>query len=80
MLPGCFWPGADRKEFADVERKIEGIVVAIQNGAYSPALKERLHNLEARKEELTKRLATVPPDIPEFLPDFTKVPPEFHPK
>ena len=64
---------ADRKELTDVEKKIEGIVVAIQDGAYSPALKERLHKLEARKEELTKRLATIPAEIPDIHPNVAGV-------
>ena len=33
---------AERKELADIEKKIDGIVDAIQDGAYSPALKEQL--------------------------------------
>ena len=64
---------ADRKELADVEKKIEGIVVAIQDGAYSPALKERLHKLEARKEELTRLLATVPREIPDIHPNVAGI-------
>ena len=63
----------DCKELAGVEKKIEGIVVAIQDGAYSPALKEKLHELEARKEELTKRLATVPPEILDIHPNVAGV-------
>ena len=57
---------AERKEFVDIEKKIEGIVDAIQDGAYSAVLKERLHKLEARKEELTERLATVPAEVPDI--------------
>ena len=36
-------------------------------------LKERLHKLEARKEELKKRLATVPPEIPDIHPTVAGV-------
>ena len=64
---------AERKELADVEKNIEGIVDAIQDGAYSAVLKERLHKLEARKEELTKRLATVPAEIPDIHPNVAGV-------
>ena len=64
---------AERKELADVNKKIEGIVVAIQDGAYSPALKEQLHKLEARKEELNDRLATVPAKIPDIHPNVAGV-------
>ena len=64
---------AERKELTDVEKNIEGIVDAIQDGAYSAVLKERLHKLEARKEELTKRIATVPPEIPAIHPNVAGV-------
>ena len=60
---------ADRKEPTDIEKKIKGIVDAIQDGANSAVLKERLHKLEARKDEMTKCLATVPPEIPDIHPN-----------
>ena len=56
-----------------MEKKIEGIVDAIQDGAYSAVLKERLHECESRKAELTKRLATVPAKIPDIHPNVAGV-------
>ncbi len=69
----CTSSEAERRELADVEKNIEGIVDAIQDGAYSAVLKERLHKLEARKAELTKRLATVPAEIPDIHPNVAGV-------
>ena len=64
---------AERKELADIEKKVDGIVDAIQDGAYSAVLKERLHKLEARKEELNDRRATVPAKIPDIHPNVAGV-------
>ena len=69
----CASSEAERRELADVEKNIEGIVDAIQDGAYSAVLKERLHKLEARKAELTERLATVPAEIPDIHPNVAGV-------
>ena len=64
---------AERKELADVEKKIDGIVDAIQDGAYSAVLKERLHGLEARKQELNDRLAAAPQELPDIHPNVSGV-------
>jgi hypothetical protein len=45
----------------DAERKITGIVRAIEDGAYNPTLKERLTALEKGKSAPTVRLATAKP-------------------
>ena len=63
----------DRKELAQVEKKIAEIVTAIEDGAYSRALGERLRKLEARQDELTERLSTVPADIPDVNPNIAAV-------
>ena len=64
---------AERKELADVKKKIDGIVDAIQDGAYSAVLKERLHGLEARKAELNDRLAAAPQELPDIHPNVSGV-------
>ena len=64
---------AERKELADVEKKIDGIVDAIQDGAYSAVLKERLHGLEARKQELNDRLAAAPRELPDIHPNVSGI-------
>ncbi len=47
---------------ADVERKIAGIVKAIEDGAYNPSLKERLTALEKEKEAAAVRLTMTRPE------------------
>ncbi len=56
---------AERKELADIEKKIDG--------AYSAVLKERLHKLEVRKAELNDRLATAPLELPDIHPNVSGV-------
>jgi site-specific DNA recombinase len=45
----------------DVDRKIAGIVLAIEDGNYNPALTKRLSELEAEKAQIDKRLAESDP-------------------
>src|SRR5215472_12620514 len=47
------------KQLATIERKIAGIVRAIEDGAYTPTLKERLIALEAEEACLEARLAEI---------------------
>lgn len=49
--------GARQAELNQVERKLGGILRAIEDGAYTPALKQRLTELEERKEALARELA-----------------------
>jgi site-specific DNA recombinase len=42
-----------RRELDAVERKMAGVLKAIEDGMYSPVLKDRMQALEARKAELT---------------------------
>src|SRR5690242_7696322 len=41
-----------KREAEAVERKIAGILTAIEDGMYTPALKERMKTLETRKAEI----------------------------
>jgi site-specific DNA recombinase len=50
---------AARRALADIERKISGIVRAIEDGAYSPTLKARLSALEAEKTSVEARLTAL---------------------
>ena len=52
---------AAQRALADVERKIAGIVKAIEDGAYNPTLKERLTTLEHEKEAASAKLAAAGP-------------------
>ena len=49
--------GELQHELDSVERKMIGVLKAIEDGMYSPALKERMRELEARKGELAAALA-----------------------
>ncbi len=53
-----------RRERAEVGRKIEGILKAIEDGMYSPALKDRMAALEARREILDAKLAAASDKAP----------------
>jgi site-specific DNA recombinase len=48
------------KQLAQVQSKIKEIVRSIEDGGYSHALGERLHELEAREAELKERMLPVP--------------------
>ena len=48
-------------------------MTAIHDTGFSRALTDRLHKFEARQEELQKRLATVPPDIPDIHPNIAGI-------
>ena len=50
-----------RHAIADVERRIGGIVKAIEDGAYNPTLKARLSAPENEKVQAQARLASIPP-------------------
>jgi hypothetical protein len=45
----------------EIDRKIAGIMLAIEDGNYNPALTRRLSELEAEKEQIEKRLAASDP-------------------
>jgi site-specific DNA recombinase len=45
----------------DVDRKIAGIMLAIEDGNYNPALTRRLSELETEKEQIERRLAATDP-------------------
>ena len=49
-----------RVELADVERRLEGVLKAVENGAWSEALQVRLRELEARKKALVTEMRDAP--------------------
>ncbi len=53
--------GAARRRLADVDRKIAGIVQAIEDGAYDATLKARLSALEQEKAQAAARLSSFKP-------------------
>ena len=44
-------------QMAEVQRKLEGVLRAIENGAWNVSLKQRLDALEAEKQQLHDQLA-----------------------
>ena len=64
---------SQQRQLQDAQRKIDGIVRAIEDGAYSAALKERLAKLEHQKAQLQTAIDSV--TMPEIhlhpkLPDI----------
>jgi site-specific DNA recombinase len=50
-----------RKSLAEVQKKLDHIIAAIERGAYSDILNKRLRDLEAEKQEAEKRVACEKP-------------------
>ena len=53
-------------EHADVERRLQGVMKAIEDGAWNASLRQRLDDLEARKADLKSQIetaGTAPPPI-----------------
>jgi DNA invertase Pin-like site-specific DNA recombinase len=53
---------AEKRELASIERKLRGIVEAIEDGMYTSGLKQRANELERRKAELDMQLTA--PAVP----------------
>jgi site-specific DNA recombinase len=64
---------ADRLQLESVERKIAGIVAAIEEGNYSRALGDRLSHLERQQELLQARRREAPPSIVRLHPRLAEV-------
>ena len=63
----------DRKELAEVEKKIAAMIAVIEDGGYIRGMVDRLRELEARQDELTARLARGPADIPDIHPNVAGI-------
>jgi site-specific DNA recombinase len=63
-----------KREAAAVERKIAGIMTAIEDGMYTPALKERMRALETRKAEILAIVASAEaPPVVRLHPNASEV-------
>lgn len=60
-----------KAEQVKVEKQIRGIIEAIKAGMFHPSMKGEMDALEARKAELTERLADIPEDTPDVLPGIS---------
>jgi site-specific DNA recombinase len=64
---------ADRNALPKIERAIRGIMAAIEDGMYQPAMKTRMTELEQQKVETEERLREVAPDLPDVNPNIAEV-------
>ncbi|MEL0156208.1 hypothetical protein [Sphingopyxis sp.] len=54
---------ADRRALAKIDKAVGGIMAAIEDGLYQPAMKARIAELDREKAEITARLAEAPQNI-----------------
>ena len=65
--------GSDQRLLDTVERKISGIVAAVEAGNYSRALGNRLSDLESQQETLRAQLKEIPPSNVRLHPGVAEV-------
>ena len=61
-----------RRALEKIERGIKGILDAIEDGMYQPAMKARMNEREQQKAEIEKRLAEAPADMPDVHPNIAE--------
>ena len=64
---------AERQALRKIERAINGIMAAIEDGMYQPAMKVRMAELERRKAEIEARLRDAPADLPDVNPNVAEL-------
>lgn len=64
---------ADRRALAKIAKAVAGIMAAIEDGLYRPAMKARMAELEQEKAEITARLAEAPQNIPDLHPGIAEI-------
>src|SRR5712664_2132490 len=64
---------ADRRSREKINRGIKGILDAIEDGMYQPAMKVRMSELERQKAEIQKRLEDAPVDPPDIHPNIAEL-------
>ncbi len=63
----------DRKELADIGKKIKAMVAVIEDGGYARGMMDRMRELEARQDEINERLSAAPVDLPDIHPNIAIV-------
>jgi site-specific DNA recombinase len=61
-----------RRTLEKIERGIKGILDAIEDGMYQPAMKARMSELAQQKAETEARLAEAPADLPDVHPNIAE--------
>lgn len=64
---------ADRRGLARIDKAVAGIIAAIEDGLYQPAMKARMAELERERVEITARLAEAPQDVPDVHPGIAEI-------
>lgn len=64
---------ADRHALPKIERAITGIMAAIEDGMYQPAMKTRMAELERQKAEIEARLREASADLPDVNPNVAEL-------
>jgi len=62
-----------RRALEKIEKSIKGIMDAIEDGMYQPAMKARMVELEQQKAEINARLAGAPADLPDIHPNVAEL-------
>jgi Type II secretion system (T2SS), protein F len=63
---------ASRRALEKIERSIKGIMDAIKDGMYQPAMRVRMGELVQQKAETEARLAEAPADLPDVHPNIAE--------
>jgi DNA invertase Pin-like site-specific DNA recombinase len=63
---------ADFRSLEKIERGRKGIMDAIEDGMYQPAMKARMEELDHQKAEIEARLAEAPADPPDVHPNIAE--------
>jgi site-specific DNA recombinase len=61
-----------RRALEKIDRGIKGILEAIEDGMYRPAMKARMSELDQQKAEIEARLAEAPADTPAVHPNIAE--------
>ena len=64
---------ADTRALVRIDRAVAGIMAAIEDGLYQPAMKARMAELEREKAEVTARLAEAPHAVPDVHPGIAEI-------
>lgn len=64
---------ADRRGVAKIDKAVAGIMAAIEDGLYQPAMKARMAELERERAEINARLTEAPQDVPDIHPGIAEI-------